>query len=185
MQKEQKKFRRIILISGIILLMAIFLLIYSSFNSNFMNSIFVITKDEDTNIINYYEINEKGNSREIEKFEPDIMEEFTVNNGYESYISGNKVLNRLTLDSCVIEDKTGNTVEFTEEFRKIVEKVSELEQSIFKNKIFKVNHEYYVVVELNVNLWSPYYLYYYDRVNDKLQHLYTFDGEDIIGLKIK
>jgi ABC-type lipoprotein release transport system permease subunit len=188
MQKELFKFRSILIIIGIILFIASLLLIYTGINGinyDFTNSIFVITKDEDTNNINYYEINDKERCRNKEMFEPDKMEEFTVNNCYKSYISGNKVLNRLTLDTCIIEDNKGNDIEITEEFRKIVEKVSDLEDDIFKNKILRINNEYYVVVEFNVNLWSPYGLYYYDRGNDELKHLYTFKGKDIIGLKTK
>ena len=152
-------------------------------NHNFTNSIFVITKDEETNKINYYEINSTGKCKKKEKFKPDKMQVFTVENCYKSYINGNKVLNRLTLDTCIIYDNKDQAIEITEEFRTIVEKVSDLEHSIYKNKILRINNEYYVVVEFNVNLWSPYSLYYYDKGDDKLKHLYTFNGKDIIGLK--
>ncbi|MFA9377986.1 MAG: hypothetical protein ACERKZ_14710, partial [Lachnotalea sp.] len=163
MQNKQFKYRKIFIISVIMLFIASLLLIYYGVYHDFTNSIFVITKNEDINNINYYEINDKGNCRKTEKFELDKIEEFTVNNSYESYISGNKVLNVLNLDTCIIEDNTGNEIDITEEFREIIEKVSDLEHDIFKNKILKINNEYYVVVAFNVNLWSPYDLYYYDR----------------------
>lgn len=185
MQNKRIKFWRSLIIPGVIVFIACLSLMNVCVNHDFTNSIFVITRDENTNIINYYEINDKRKCRKTDKFEPDKMEEFTVNKCYKSYISGNKVLNSLTLDTCIIEDNIGNAIEITEEFRKIVEKVSDLEHSIFKNKILKVNNEYYVVVEFNVNLWSPFRLYYYDRDNDELNYLYTFKGEDIIGLKMK
>lgn len=184
-RKGRLKSKRISIILGIILFIVNLTLMNSCINHHFTNSFFVLTKDENTNIINYYEVNDKGKRRKVDEFEPDKMEEFTVNNCYKSYISNNKVLNELTLDTCIIEDNTGNAIEITEEFKKIVEKVSNINHDIFKNKILKINNEYYVVVELNVNLWSPYRLYYYDRGKDELKHLYTFDGEDIIGLKIK
>lgn len=184
MQKERLKSRRIIIILAIILLLVIALMIYIGVNYDFTNSLYVMTKDEVNDAIHYYDINDRGKCREREKFEPDEMEEFTVKDCYDSYISDNKVLNKLTLDTCTIEDQTGNTVEMTEEFRKIVKNVAELEHDIFKNKILKIKKAYYVVVELNVNLWSPYCLYYYDRENDELKLLYTFDGEDIIGIKL-
>ncbi|ABX43542.1 hypothetical protein [Lachnoclostridium phytofermentans] len=134
----------------IILILVILSKVDIGVNSDFNNSFFVITKNEVTNVSNYYELNDKGKRRKAEKFEPDKMEEFTINNCYKSYISGNKVLNKLTLDTCVIKDDTGNSIEIAEEFRKIIEKVSDLKHSIIKNKILKINNEYYVVVELNV-----------------------------------
>jgi hypothetical protein len=184
-QKGRLKSKRISIILGIILFIVNLTLMNSCINLDFTNSLFVLTKDENTNIINYYEVNDKGKRRKVDEFEPDKMEEFKVNNCYKSYISNNKVLNKLTLDTCIIEDNTGKSIEITDEFKKIVEKVSDINHAILKNKILKLNNEYYAVVELNVNLWSPYGLYYYDRDNDELKHLYTFDGENIIGLKIK
>ena len=57
--------------------------------------------------------------------------------------------------------------------------------TIIGNTIIKVNDEYYVVVELNVNLWSPYELYKYSKEKNKLKLIYTFYGEEVIGIKNK
>lgn len=170
---------------GVSIFVILSLVIMFAISYDFTNSIYVITKDETTDVTYYYEINDKGKRRKTKQFEPEKMEEYTVDHCYESYIGNNKVLNRLTLDTCVIKDSRGDSVEITEELRNIITKVSELEHDIIKNKILNLNNECYVVVEFNVNLWSPYSLYYYDKNNQKLKRLYTFDGEDIIGLKLQ
>lgn len=154
-------------------------------NDNLRNSCYVITKDEESNKNKYYYINENGNCRKCKKFEPDEMEIFTVTNCYDSYISGNRVLNRLTLDTCVIIDNTGKSIEVTGEFSRIIKKVSLLEHSIMDNKIFRLSNKHYVIVSSNVNLWSPYSLYYYDNEEDQLIELYTFNGENVVGIKLE
>lgn len=52
-------------------------------------------------------------------------------------------------------------------------------------KIMKVNEEYFVIVNLNVNMWNPYRLYHFDNDDIKLKELYTFDNKDIIGVSLK
>ena len=51
-------------------------------------------------------------------------------------------------------------------------------------KIFNIKEVYYVVIELNVNLWSPYELYYFNKDNGELKEIYTFNGKDIVGIKV-
>ena len=52
-------------------------------------------------------------------------------------------------------------------------------------KIMEVNEEYFVIVNLNVNMWNPYRLYHFDNDDIKLKELYTFDNKDIIGVSLK
>lgn len=51
-------------------------------------------------------------------------------------------------------------------------------------KIFKLDDEYFVYAELNVNLWYPCTLYYYNQEISELIELYKFDDEEITGIKI-
>ena len=37
--------------------------------------------------------------------------------------------------------------------------------------------------EINVNLWTPYKLYKYDKKRNKLKLVYTFDNENVVGIK--
>ena len=69
-------------------------------------------------------------------------------------------------------------------FEKISKLISKKEKhSIIGATIIKRNDEYYVVVELNVNLWTPYKLYKYDKKRNKLKLVYTFDNENVVGIK--
>ena len=146
------------------------------------NSIFVVTKNERNNSISYYEINDYEDKRTVDKFEYSNNELLYFNNCFESYIDRerNKVLNKRT-NRCEILDDNKDNIIIDEKYDDIINKVSDLEHDIMESKMIKINDNIYVVVALNVNMWSPYKLYKYD--NNKLNHLYTFDGEDVIAIK--
>jgi len=152
--------------------------------NDYDNSIFVVTKDERNDLIRYYEINSYGYERNVDNFEYDNNELLYFNNCFESYIdrNKNKVLNKRT-NRCEILDKNKDNIIIDEKYDDIINKVSGLEHDIMESKMIKINDNIYVVVVLNVNWWSPYKLYKYD--NNKLKHLYTFDGEDVIAIKEK
>lgn len=181
---SEKTKRRVSIICGIIGLFSI--VFYAGyfilFKNNFETSIYVVTQNESDKKLSYYEVNDREYKRKTKKFEYKDNEIIILKDCFESYIVGNKVLNRKT-EECRIFDSNSNEIEKYEILENIINQISELEYDIFKAKIIKVNETYYIVVELNVNLWSPYDLYRYE--NDKLVHLYTFDGEDVIGIKEK
>ena len=52
-------------------------------------------------------------------------------------------------------------------------------------KIFLDGETYFLYRELNVNLWIPCELYYYDTVQKKLYLLYTFDDEKVTAIRIR
>jgi len=169
------------------------LLIYGSFSfifkdlNDYTNSIFVITQDEHTEEINYYEVNYKLNSRKTKKFESDVEEIYYATNCFDSFVKNGDIENKLTLDTCKIEDENNNEIELTDEFQKIIKNVYKVQQehSMFPIKILKIENNYYVVVPLNVNIWTPYDLYYYNQEKNVLKHIYTFSCEDVIGIKLK
>ena len=179
-----KKFLIIILIFTLLL---VTLLLIRRFDFN--NSIFVITSDQITKEIHYYEINNWEYKRNINEFESDKIEIFKVDN--ECYnnradIENHIALNQLIIEKCTIKDDLENNIEINGYIEKIIKLVSKKEKhDIIGNTIIKVNDEYYVVVELNVNLWSPYELYKYSKEKNKLKLIYTFDGEEVIGIKNK
>jgi hypothetical protein len=51
--------------------------------------------------------------------------------------------------------------------------------------IFQHGGELFLQTELNVNLWCPCELYWYDQQNDRLVELYTFDGLEVVGMRIR
>ena len=177
--------KKILIIILIFTLLVVTLLLIRRFDFN--NSIFVITQNTNTNEIHYYEVNNWEYKRNINEFESDKIEIFKVDN--ECYnnradIENHIALNQLIIEKCTIKDDLENNIEINGYIEKIMKLVSNKEKpDIISNTIIKVTDEYYVVVELNVNLWSPYELYKYSKEKNKLKLIYTFDGEEVIGIK--
>lgn len=178
------KKKTLIIMLVLILLFIIILLIR---RYDFKNSISVITSDHLTNELYYYKINKWKYKRKINEFKSDEIEIFEVdNNCYNDHIDleNHKFLNQLNIEKCTIKDSMKNDVEINGYFEKILERVSKKEKhSIIGTAIIKENDEYYVVIELNVNLWTPYKLYKYDKKRNKLKLIYTFDNENVVGIK--
>ncbi len=179
--------KKILIIILIFTLLLVTLLLIRRFDFN--NSIFVITQNTNTNEIHYYEVNNWKYKRKINEFESDKTEIFKVDNKcYNNHadIEKHMDLNQMMIENCTIKDYLENNIEINGYLEKIIKLVSKKEKhDIFDNTIIKVNDEYYVVVELNVNLWTPYKLYKYSKEKNKLKLIYTFDGEEVIGIKNK
>ena len=179
--------KKILIIILIFTLLLVTLVLIRRFDFN--NSIFVITQKTNTNEIHYYEVNNWEYKRNINEFESDKIEIFKVDNEcYNNHadIENHIALNQLIIEKCTIKDDLENNIEINGYIEKIIKLVSKKEKhDIIGNTIIKVNDEYYVVVELNVNLWSPYELYKYSKEKNKLKLIYTFDGEEVIGIKNK
>ena len=177
------------IIGGFII--GILLLIYGSFSlifrdlNDFTNSIFVITEDEHTEQIEYYEVNYSGNKREVDKFKSEVDIIYNTSGCY-TWDSDEKYINQITWDTCEILDENQNRIEINEDFKNILVDVQKNEESaIFEIKIFKIENNYYVVVPVNVNMWTPYDFYYYNLKEEKLEFIDTFSCKDIIGIKLK
>ena len=151
---------------------------YLNNKNNFENSISVVTEDENSQKKQYYEINEYKNRKKLKNSFIYDNEIYNLENCYFSYINNNKVLNKLNEEKC----NSLKTYSDDENIINIIYKISNLEHDIISAKILKTNNNYYIVVSLNVNMWSPYALYLYDKNLNTLILLYTFDGEDIIGI---
>jgi len=134
----------------------------------------------------YYHIGAGRIKREAEPFEPEEMVVYKVDTqGLECYIDRekNKVLNRLRYIN--IYDEQSNLVENTLLLEAVVTQAATLEHNIMELYIFQVGSEVFVQTELNVNWWCPCELYWYDQQNDHLVELYTFDGLEVVGMRIR
>lgn len=155
-------------------------LIFENLN-DYTNSIFVITQNDYNDEIKYYEVNYKTNMRNTVSFESEIEEIYSTS-GCVDRLNDKKLI----FEKCEIKDKNETVIEINELFKDILTDVYEKEDShILKIKILKVEEKYFVVTELNVNLWTPYVLYEYDYDKKELKYLYTFSSEDVIGIKVK
>ena len=179
------KRRKILIIILVFITLLVTLLLIRKYNFN--NSIFVITSDDLTNELHYYEINKWKYKRKINEFKSDEIEIFKVdNNCYNDRtdLENHIFLNQLIIEKCTIKDNLENNIEINGYLEKIIKLVSKKEKhAIIGNTIIKTNDEYYVIVGLNVNLWTPYELYKYDKKRNKLKLIYTFDNENVVGIK--
>jgi hypothetical protein len=179
----KKRIFLIIILLFILLLVTLLLIRKYDFN----NSISVITSDHLTKELHYYEINKWKYKRNTNEFKSDEIEIYKVdNNCYndQTDLENHMLLNQLIIEKCKIKDNLENNIEIDGYLEKIIKLVSKKEKySIIENTILKTNDEYYVIVELNVNLWTPYKLYKYNKEKNKLKLIYEFDGENIIGIK--
>ncbi len=160
--------------------------IFDPNKNNYDHSIFVVTKDQSNDEIRYYEVNDYEYKRKVMQFSYEDNKYIKFDKCFDSYIDKNarKVLNK-RLDECKLLDGDGNEISIDDTYNDIINQVSNLEHDIvdFESKIFRTENSIYVVIEFNVNLWTPYKLYKYD--NHFLNRVYTFDGEDVIAIKEK
>lgn len=147
--------------------------------------IFVMTMPEGKNKVKYYKVDKMNNYTKTDSFRPDPVSTYIVYGCVKSYIDSEvgEVLNKPDNEYCEIKRENKN-VEITGDFADIVSAMTNLKHDIFDSKILKHEDDYYLVVSLNVNLWTPYKLFKYDKESKQLVKICTFDGEDIVGLKI-
>ena len=142
------------------------------------NTYYVITKNVDSGKISYFEVNNKGNRRKTEKFESDTFDEIIyLHNCFD-------IKDNIIMNSCKLTNDFGE-VSLDGINQKIVYQISLLEHSMFDVKIYKKNNDYYVVRDINVNIYEPYELYKYDINDNKLELICKISDEEIIGFKKK
>jgi hypothetical protein len=193
MDKNSKTIGAIFLILSIIVssILIIFFINRKITNDNFKNSketYYLVTKDlSNGNKKNYYEINDKGQIRKIDKFKYSEVEYYKLKDCFDSYVdhNANKVLNTYTKETCKAYDKNDNEIELNDTMINMIKEASKLEHSIygFHEKIIIVDGEYYMNLSFNVNMWDPFKVFKFD--GKKLKHLYTFNNEEIIFIKKK
>lgn len=193
MDKNSKPIGAILFVLSIIFssIILIHLINIKTTNDNFIyskESYYIVTKDlSHNNKKNYYEINDKGQIRKIDKFKYSEVEYYKLKDCFDSYVdhNANKVLNTYTKETCKAYDKNDNEIELNDTMINMIKEASKLEHSIygFHEKIIIVDGEYYMNLSFNVNMWDPFKVFKFD--GKKLKHLYTFNNEEIIFIKKK
>lgn len=134
--------------------------------------------------IRYYSLASNGRICLSAAFEPDTATTYTVPYGcFKSYADGNKILNHL--DHMALEDKNRNQVPVSETQEKIFQRIAELEHSMLNIRFIETGGQTFVYLELNVNLWTPCCLYWYDCEADALVLLHEWDAEEVVGLRLR
>ena len=134
---------------------------------------------------NYFVIGRGRQSMSCEPFAPDEATVYYVADGcIESYIDEEKnaVLNRLV--KVMATDEDGNALAVPTDFNELFIEIAKQKHDMPVIRIFDDGGEYFVFVILNVNLWTPCDLYYYDREAKKLTMLYESDGDEVTGIHI-
>ena len=81
-------------------------------------------------------------------------------------------------------DGKGVPAEKTQEMDHILELGEENKHSILDRWLIYTDGLWFLQVMLNVNLWTPYELYWYNPASDKLVEMTTFDGKEVVGLEV-
>ncbi|MDO5095361.1 MAG: hypothetical protein Q4D65_02275 [Peptostreptococcaceae bacterium] len=148
-----------------------------------IHQIDVITKDETTNELKYVAIHKHG-TRTIEQFESDEIKIYYAEHGcFTSYFKDNDFYSKLV--RIALQDKDGNPIETNETIESIFKAADDHSSGIHEFQIIQVGEEYFALIKLNVNWSSPCNFYRYDKETQELKLLRTFDGVDVIGVRLR
>ena len=179
MNRQQKRFLSVVAIAIFAIACFIaFRIIQQNFDVDTQAVVDVITKDYSDGKIEYDAIGTGKRKMDIHPFESDPLQ--TCCADLDDHFSAYG-----TVQSAHLYDESGKLVDNTEPIERILEHVADIEHLIIRMKILRQRDLYFVVVELNVNWWSPCILYYYDAKNDQLVELYTYDDKEIVGIKVR
>ncbi len=140
----------------------------------------VILQDYNDGTIHYDAIGPDGQRQETQEFESLPIEIYTLPRDCIEYIPGDRP-NKLATPK--LTDANGNSIEIDKTLQRILDLLCQNEEHWLLNlRILKQGEHYFVNHELNVNLWWPSIVSYYDPAQDILIELYTYDATKVIGL---
>lgn len=143
----------------------------------------VILQDTNDGTIHYDTIASDGRRQPAQPFESEAIEILTAaDDCFECNTDNGQLTNRLLRTELL--DADGQPAEITEVESRIFELVAEQQHVIMEMRILRAGERHFVTLDLNVNLWSPHVVLYYDPAADQLVELYTYDATRVIGLKI-
>ena len=144
----------------------------------------VILRDYNDGTVHYDCVGPDKLRKETEEFVSEASEILFAEDGcFESEAEGNQVENHLI--HVALTDADGNPAASTPVIDRIFEKAAEIPHEISKLYILRQDDYHFAVAELNINMFSPCKLFYYDHRQDKLTELYSYDATEVIGLRIR
>lgn len=146
----------------------------------------VILKDTNDGTIHYDCIGPDGQRQPTQPFESDPLEILTAcHDCFETYHNDEKRTFSSKLVRTAVYDENDRPAKVTEPVRRIFELVElQVDHDILELRILRQGEHYFVTTMLNVNLWAPHEVYYFDPDADRLTELYTYDATRVVGLKI-
>ena len=136
----------------------------------------------------YYSVSVSGKKWQIEEFSGSGIERFITahyehEQGRINYLTDRSIYR----DDNADDQPDGEAVEMPAEIERILELIEQTESDhwIMQARILRADGEYFVCVDRNVNLWTPYVLYYFSPKHDALYELVTFDGVDVVDIRLR
>ena len=134
----------------------------------------------------WFALADGGRIRPVAPFETDPMAAYDAPPGcFESDIdrARNAIVNRLV--RMELRDADGNEAPVDAQRARVLRRVAGLEHDLLAVRLLETGGETFVYVELNVNLWSPCVLYWYDGEADRLVELCKWDACEVVGLRVR
>ena len=149
------------------------------------NTVFVKTKACGYTDISYFELNDNGDFRECDEFEPNVNEYyitdgFILNDNSVEYAFNNMGENfyNSKLERVTVPGNVKKALYAVDDFE------GRKEHWIWVERVFVCGDKCYIVAGFNVNWQTPYSLLEYDEKNNSLKEIMYISDEQIIGLKI-
>lgn len=144
----------------------------------------VILRDYNDGTIHFDCVGPNKTRRETAEFASETSEIlFAASDCFETSVEENRVMNRLV--HVALTDSDGNPAKSTPVIDRIFEKAAGIPHGILKMYILRQGEHHFVVAELNVNMFSPCKLFYFDQKRDQLTELYSYDATEVIGLRVR
>ena len=150
---------------------------YDSFDPEADGLVQVQTVHEGNQEIKFFTLASGPQIMETDRFTPDEQEVFTVS--LFSIGMNNRILGPIQA-----YDENNVRVPVTREISTICHAMQDVGHHVMELRIFKVGNEWFASAMLNVNLWTPYQFYYFNRDSGKLMLLYTFNGRDVAAIRV-
>ena len=146
-----------------------------SFDPETEGLVLVRTVDESDGSVRYSALAPGSRCMDTDAFTPDAMQVTTVR-GFTVFDNQPGPLRAY--------DEAGAETPFTREISAICRAMREVDHHVLQCRIMKVGDEWFASAMLNVNLWTPYRFYWFDRDTGRLTLLYTFDGRDVAAIRV-
>ena len=135
-----------------------------------------MTKAEEGKV-EYFALDSHKRLMKIDAFEPDRAQKYTVP------FSCFTMPDNLVIDY-KLYDEAGKAVPVTQEVTDICDAMKEIDHDVMDVYVFRNGEEWLAEAELNVNWWTPYYLYYYNKDTRRLMLLHVFADQRVEEISI-
>lgn len=122
-----------------------------------------------------------GRAAHCEAFEPNEANVFSVQLPRQNLVGGRR---QPRVGPIVIRDESGRTVHDDPVLAEISELFRNHPHDVFDMKIYRIDGEYLLCFAENVNLHTPYLIYYYNTEQKEVHLLHQFEDEYIEAVRI-